>query len=90
MYGIYAQFLLGVVQLIIAFSLLFFNSVHSEIIKLHLRRYWVLALATIASILILSKLKLMQSEILMIIITFIFPMFIATYFVYITYMIQKK
>ena len=89
-YGLYAQFFLGIIQVIIAFTLLFYKKNFNEIIKKHFLNYWILVLVTLVAIAALSIKSNFSNSFIYITILFIIPMLIATYFVYITYLIQKQ
>ncbi|WP_298555454.1 hypothetical protein [uncultured Algibacter sp.] len=55
MYGMYAQFLLGVSQVILALVLFVFLKKFNHEIKKHLRNYWILTLGILSLIFISSK-----------------------------------
>lgn len=90
MIGMYMQFLLGIVQLLIAIVLLFFtNSFDSKTQKL-LGSYWFFTLAIIASITYVYNRDMIQNDMVQIVTLYVIPMIIATHFLRITYLIQKK
>ncbi len=89
-FGMYAQFILGIVQILIAIILLLYMKRHSEIIKKHISSYWVFTLINLLIILILYKTNVMNDDIIQITFVFVTPMLIASYFIYITYLIQKQ
>lgn len=89
-YGMYAQFLLGIIQLLIAIILLFFKKNFTSTIKRHLINYWKSVIIIAFILLIICISNNLNDSITPIVIVFIIPMLIATYFVYITYLIQKQ
>lgn len=89
-YGMYAQFLLGVTQVVIAVSLLLLKNDYTQTIKLHLKRYWCYTITIITLIILYVTLNIVINEILLITVVFIIPMLIASYFMYITHLIQKQ
>lgn len=90
MYGMYAQFLLGISQIVIALILLFFLKNFSSKIKSHLKNYWILTLGILSLLFLFSQIHQTSNDFLVILFVFIIPMFIASYFIYVTYLIQKK
>ena len=89
-YGLYAQFFLGIIQVIIAFTLLFYKKNFNLIIKKHFLYYWILVLTTLVVIAALSIKSNFSNSFVYTSILFVIPMLIATYFVYITYLIKKN
>ncbi|AUP80303.1 hypothetical protein C1H87_16950 [Flavivirga eckloniae] len=87
-FALYAQILLGFVQILIALILLFFINRYNKKIKRLFAFYWGAALTTLILIYLLFELNphgsILKYEV------FIIPMLIASYFVYITYLIQKQ
>ncbi len=90
MYGMYAQFLLGVYQVILALVLFTFFKKFNNEIKKHLRNYGILTLGILSLIFLISKTYQSGNDPILVVFVFIIPMLIASYFVYITYLIQKK
>lgn len=89
-FGMYAQFILGIAQIVIAIIISLYFKKHSRINKKHISNYWIAALTNLLAILILFKTNFTNNETITILFLFIIPMLIASYFVYITYSIQKK
>ncbi len=90
MVGMYVQFILGFVQIIIAIILLFYTKKYNKNIKEHILYYWSSVLVILFIILALSKSNNIGNDIIQIAFIIIIPMLIASYFVYITYLIQKQ
>ena len=88
-FGMYAQIALGVVQLLLAVIVLIGFRQHKRI-KRHISNYWVMALLNLLIILIINKTNLINYGAATITFVFVTPMLIASYFVYITYLIQKE
>ena len=88
--GMYAQFILGIAQILLAILVLFHKKKLNRIIKKHISNYWIATLTNLLVILILFKTNFTNNETITILFLFIIPMLIASYFVYITYLIQKK
>ncbi len=89
-FGLYAQFILGIVQIFIAIIVSLYMKKLSETKKRHIYRYWILTLINLLIILILYKTNIMSNNISQIAFVFVTPMLIASYFIYITYLIQKQ
>ncbi len=90
MYGMYAQFLLGVIQLILALILLFSLKKFNLDIRKHMKRYWMSVLGILSFIWVISKSSGIKDDVIQVLFVFVIPMIIASYFVYITYLIQKQ
>ncbi|WOD42284.1 hypothetical protein [Hwangdonia lutea] len=88
--GLYAQIILGIAQLVIAIIISLYVTKHSRINKRHISNYWIAALTNLLVILILFKTNFTNNETITTVFLFILPMLIASYFVYITYSIQKQ
>lgn len=90
MYGMIGSIFLGLLQIITALIITFDKSIHkSKAHTNHVKNYWLLVFTILFIILIFSYLKL-GDEYLGILVAQIFPMCIATYFVYIMYVIVIK
>ena len=85
--GLVFQFFFGIIQLL--YFLISNNRVKSESIKKHLRLYIALVGLTFLALAILFNIS-PYAPTLPIIVLIGLPMSIATYFVYITYLIQKQ
>ncbi|MEM5565351.1 hypothetical protein WNY78_09555 [Psychroserpens sp. AS72] len=85
--GLTFQFFFGIIQLI--YFLICRGRENSEKIKSYLNLYIALAGMMILTIASLFKFLHFEKSITLILISFI-PMLIASYFVYITYLIQKQ
>lgn len=89
-YGMYAQFLLGILQMVIALILLLYIKKFNLKVKRHFKNYWISTLGTLLILFLFSQTEKTINEALVIVFVFIIPIFIASYFIYITYLIQKK
>lgn len=89
LYGLYAQILLGPVQLILAAILLFNKNKLSVITKKHLNNYWIAVILNIVFIGVLYIFKENAHMVFPLIILFIIPMVIASYFIYITFLAKR-
>lgn len=89
-FGMYAQLALGVVQLLLALIILLGINKHNKTIKRHIANYWIMTLLNLLIILIIHKTNLINNGALTISFVFVSPMLIASYFVYITHLIQKQ
>ncbi|WP_412984003.1 hypothetical protein [Pontimicrobium sp. IMCC45349] len=87
--GMYAQILLGITQLIIGIILVIFINRLTKKQTYLLKLYWLFTLTIIALMSIVGYFEIYTSY-LLIPLVFILPMCIATYSVYLTYLIQKK
>ena len=88
--GMYAQFMLGIVQILIAIIISFYIKRLRNTSKKHISNYWVLTLINLLIILIFYKTNIMSNSICQIVFVFVTPMLIASYFIYITYIIHKQ
>lgn len=88
--GMYAQLFLGAIQLIIALILVFLRNRFTLAVKDHLKRYWLYVLINITLIATFVHTGLIENDFIQTAILFVFPMLIATYFVFITYLINKQ
>ncbi|SFC82995.1 hypothetical protein SAMN04487987_101166 [Algibacter pectinivorans] len=89
-YGMYAQLILGVTQIIMALVLLFFGKKLNREIKKHLKNYWILTLGILLLIFLFTQANSNTNEIILVLFVFILPMGIASYFLYITHLIRKQ
>lgn len=86
-FGLIAQFVLGIIQLIIFIYLLFNIKKFSKKLKNKLFMYLAMVLAYAAAAYFMASFKTFND--LYILVWTLAPMLIATYFVYITYQIKK-
>ena len=88
MLGMIASFFLGVIQLLLGILLLFnYDSLCNSHQK-YLKTYWTMVILNVATILIVTKIGF--NDFYGIIIVQIIPMLIASYFIFLTYQIQKS
>ncbi len=90
LYGMYAQFILGIAQIVIALIISLYFKKHSRINKKHVSNYWIATFTNLLAIPILFKTNFTNNYTITILFLFIIPMLIASYFDYITYSIQKQ
>lgn len=87
MYGMIASFFLGIIQLFLGIILIIYYKNLSIIQQNYLKTYWTVVILNITAIFILSELRF--NKFYLILVVQIIPMLIATYFVFLTYQIQK-
>jgi hypothetical protein len=87
--GMLAQFFLGFIQLILMLSITF-RIPKSEIIKNHVRFYWLLTIGMLSLIIAKIIFDFAIAEYTLIAIFFVIPMLIAIYSVYITWVLSHS
>ncbi|MBJ2174925.1 hypothetical protein JBL43_11800 [Aureibaculum sp. A20] len=89
-YGMIASLGLGVIQLFLGIVLVVYSKEFSNKHQNYLKIYWILAILNITAIIIVTETRHGLNSYYAATLTFIIPMFIASYFVYLTYQIQKS
>ena len=89
-YGMIASLCLGVIQLFLGIILVVYSKEFSKKHQNDLKIYWILAILNIMALIIISETRFGINSYYTATLTFIIPMFIASYFVYLTYQIQKS
>ncbi|MET2985891.1 hypothetical protein [Aureibaculum conchae] len=87
MYGMIASFFLGIIQLFLGIILIVYYQNFSTIHQNYLKTYWAIVILDITAIIIISDFSV--NHFYSMIIVQIIPMLIATYFVFLTYQVQK-
>lgn len=88
MYGMIASIFLGALQLLFGIILVVYYKDLSVKHQNYLKGYWAIVIVNITAIIIISEIDV--NYFYGILIVQIIPMIIASYFVFITYQIQKK
>lgn len=93
MFGMYAQVLLGLVQLLSAAILFFFYRSFTKKIQKNFIGYWLSAIMILSFIIFdfgTTGLNILADKTLQILFVFVIPMIIATHFIRLTYLIQRS